>query len=117
MSDSKLVAQPRQEVRQSIRQQAPNEYEATVAVTLEGLLIKIGNTANGVCFAGYKKLRSGDAGPAELQNAFRNVGDIFLEVDGTNCQGLSYDEVVSLLRDHGSRSSRRLVVRGIEVPL
>eukprot|EP00527_Entomoneis_sp_CCMP2396_P002305 CAMPEP_0198149726 /NCGR_PEP_ID=MMETSP1443-20131203/47942_1 /TAXON_ID=186043 /ORGANISM="Entomoneis sp., Strain CCMP2396" /LENGTH=78 /DNA_ID=CAMNT_0043814843 /DNA_START=12 /DNA_END=245 /DNA_ORIENTATION=+ len=44
-------------------------------------------------FGGYKPLPSGEKSPAELCNLVRNVGDVFVAIDGMSTEGKPYDEV------------------------
>lgn len=49
-------------------------------------------------FGGYKPLPDGSKSPAELCNLVRNIGDVFVAVDGVSTYGKKYDQVWTMLK-------------------
>ena len=77
------------------------EYDVVVPITSKGLLMNVGEVHGSVSFLGYRTFPDGSKGPAEKKNLIRNVGDKIISVDGNSTIGLSFKEVISLLRESG----------------
>ena len=76
----------------------PISYKAVVPFTNEGLLIRVEHIGGRLVFMGYRKFQSGASGPAELQNAFRQIGDEIVEIDNVACVKLSFSQQLSMLQ-------------------
>ena len=72
-------------------------YVVQLPVTKYGLLINITSFNGGAAFNGYRKTPSGKAGPAEQSNLMRRLGDKIVSVNGKDCKGMSFREVVEVL--------------------
>lgn len=72
-------------------------YDVEIPVTEHGLLLNITSYNSGAMFVGYRQLPSGEAGPAEQNNLMRRRGDKIVSVNGEECDGKSFGEVIGLL--------------------
>lgn len=77
------------------------EYDVVVPITSKGLLMNVGEVHGSVSFLGYRTFPDGSKGPAEKSKLIRNVGDKIIAVDGNSTAGLSFKEVIALLRESG----------------
>lgn len=77
------------------------EYDAVIPITSKGLMMNVGEVHGSVAFLGYRQFPCGAKGPSESQNLVRNVGDKIIAVDGISTIGMSFKDVISLLRESG----------------
>ncbi|KAI2499807.1 Transcription factor S-II (TFIIS) [Fragilaria crotonensis] len=81
----------------------PGEYDTIVQSTTSGLLMDVISKNECVAFKGYKRFPDGSMGPAELKKCIRNVGDIFVAVDGISVVGKSFPDVIQTLRESAQK--------------
>jgi hypothetical protein len=89
------------EIKKNLPPLMAGEYDVVVPITSKGLLMNVGEVHGSVSFLGYRTFPDGSKGPAEKKNLIRNVGDKIIAVDGSSTAGLSFKEVISLLRESG----------------
>lgn len=87
----------------SIRLPPPlsGEYDAVVPITASGLMMNVGEVNGAVSFLGYRQFVGGIKGPAEERNVVKSHGDKIIAVDGISTVGISFKDVISLLRESG----------------
>ena len=72
-------------------------YDVQVPITAHGLLLNIAPVNGVASFTSYRKLPSGEPGPAEQQDLMECRGDKIVQVNGEECEGKSFKEVIGML--------------------
>lgn len=89
------------EIKKDLPPLMAGEYDVVVPITSKGLLMNVGEVHGSVSFLGYRTFPDGSKGPAEEKKLIHNVGDKIIAVDGNSTAGLSFKEVIGLLRESG----------------
>ncbi|KAL7553315.1 hypothetical protein ACHAWF_016591 [Thalassiosira exigua] len=74
------------------------EYDVTLPVTPEGLLLNVGEQDDCVAFQGYRQMKDGTRGFSEKNNLVRKNGDVIIAVNGRSTIGKTFQEVIMMLR-------------------
>ena len=87
-------------------------YYVNLPITKHGLMLQIGpnhrsDRLSSVVFFQYIRGPNGEKGVAELQNSFKPDDEI-VTVDGVQCYGLSYNNIVSLLKAPTSNGIKKI---------
>jgi Chromo (CHRromatin Organisation MOdifier) domain len=77
------------------------EYDAIIPITSKGLMMNVGEMHGSVSFLGYRQFSGGILSPAEERKLVKGVGDKIVAVDGIATIGMSFQDVIALLRQSG----------------
>lgn len=72
-------------------------YDVELPVTAYGILINVANFSGNAVFTGYRKFPSGEAGPAERHNLMGCRGDKIVQVNGEECEGKPFRQVIEMM--------------------
>jgi hypothetical protein len=91
-------------------------YDVKLPKTAEGFMVRIGASqflGYHATFSSYRQHSTGEKSFAETHNLLRNVGDVFIAVDGFDMLGKSFDEVVQFIGER-SRFQDSVIVRMLD---
>mmetsp|Transcript_18297 Transcript_18297/g.37033 ORF Transcript_18297/g.37033 Transcript_18297/m.37033 type:complete len:2677 (+) Transcript_18297:174-8204(+) len=74
------------------------EYDTILPVTCDGLLMNVGEVNGAVSFLGYRQLKSGAKGPAEVNGLVHDIGDVIIAINGESVVGKTFAEVIQILK-------------------
>ncbi len=74
------------------------EYDTILPVTCEGLLMNVGEVNGAVSFLGYRQLKCGAKGPAEVRGLVHEIGDVIIAINGESVVGKTFAEVIQILK-------------------